>query len=117
MKQVQSQLAQQQKQLKDTQDQLAAAKRPISKQGWVSTSRRTEWIDRQNARGTSGTREARASESTTEFDPVGNVQRFPKGARADPTFAAQSAIRKHQSYDLMMLVGRSSIVEEKSEPL
>jgi len=108
MKQVQSQLAQQQKQLKDTQDQLAAAKSDLEgKLGFHS--RRTEWIDRQNAEELSGHSRSAASESTTSS--ICRIQRFPT-RRADPDFAAQ-ADSKHQSYDLMMLVDDHQLSKKK----
>jgi hypothetical protein len=108
MKQVQSQLARQQKQLKDTQDQLAAAKSDLEgKLGSTrdelngSIARTHEELVALEKRGERKYYEFDLSKSK-EFQREGPIQ-----------ISLRKADSKHQSYDLMMLVDDHQLSKKK----
>jgi hypothetical protein len=108
MKQVQSQLADQQKQLKETQDQVAAAKSDL--EGKLGSTRdelngsiaktHDELVDL----------EKRGERSYFEFD----LSKSKNFQREGPIqISLRKADAKHQSYDIMMLVDDHQLAKKK----
>jgi cell division protein FtsB len=108
MKQVQSQLAQQQKQLKDTQDQLAAAKSDLEAKLGSTRDELNGSIARTHEELVA--LEKRGERKYYEFD-------LPKSKDFQREGPIQISLRKadskHQSYDLMMLVDDHQLSKKK----
>jgi hypothetical protein len=108
MKQVQSQLARQQKQLKDTQDQLAAAKSDL--EGKLGSTR-----DELNGS------IARTHEELVGLEKRGERKYYEFDLSKSKDFQREGPIQislrkadsKHQSYDLMMLVDDHQLSKKK----